>query len=145
MTWDHDHPPPTLTAFQRPSMADKIKSLFKMAHKVRQVLASASCLSGQSHIPSHFYPTCVDCCCTISSLYLGSVSRPPLLGNPKGHFLGKLYRILESRLGFPVNPQPLGIWELIPVAFVSLIVWYLFAPGAVSSGRTTARSGTHAE
>lgn len=34
----------------------------------------------------------------------GSVSVLPLLGNLKGHSLGKPYLILESRLGFPVNP-----------------------------------------
>ena len=102
---DHDHSLPTLTAFQRPSKAHKIKSLFKKAHRVLQFLAAAAaCLSHPALLPSHFSTTWVGCYTFPSFCLPVSVSVLPLLGNLKGHFPGKTYPILENILGFSVNP-----------------------------------------
>lgn len=84
-----------------------------MAHGVLQVLASAACLSGPSHAPSPFYPTRRGCCCTFASLCPWKC----FTAASRGSFPWEALRILESRLGLPVNPQPLGICESITVAF----------------------------
>lgn len=73
-----------------------------MTPKVLQVLAAAVYLSRPFHTPSSLQPHLVGFC-TFSPVPK-RVSLLPLLANRKGHFLGKLYLIPESRLHFSVNP-----------------------------------------
>lgn len=69
-----------------------------MAHKVLWVLASPACLSNWSHIP----PLQPHLRRLLLHTFFSLPGRVSL--QLKSHFLGKLYSILESRLGFLMNP-----------------------------------------